>query len=343
MLTMGAVQKNQTTSPRQKVTPARANQPGYDADIATTLGTTYRTSLKRYSQSAHEKLFLKKSNNTELRFINALRKTRFDALLYVKAKNYPSESNWQNLYAEIDQLVSNFNGIKQIVEIEGFWLVGLLPLAEENDEVFSKNHNSYSFVCASPYHNNEQQNFTSKLESAVSNLERHVVTGSNYVPIIIMQLPVTACALTLTNWTNEYINKNSESALEAVFFLQPFTASNAGGASSHIAHFTSVACSQSFRKESRQMLQLDFPVGIITQTPPHWKLHSDIGETQLLNHYVYQKGRHFITAQQDSSGASSANISRKAPGIESIAVFELYGQQMVLQGSFGEDLCLIGG
>lgn len=330
------------SAPRQTVIPAPASQPGYDLDIVTTDGTQYRVSLKRYSQSSHEKLFLKKSAHAEKRFLDGLRRSRHNALCYVEAREYPSESDWQKLYSELNLQASRFNGKKKIIEIEGKWLVGMLPLVPEKNENLSTSHISHSFVCASPYHKNEHDNFSSKLETAVSNLERHVKTGPEKIPIIIMQLPVTASASTLAKWSNDYLSANKSSILDAVFFLQPYTASNEAMTSNHIAYYVSAAASESFHAKKKQALEFEVPVGIVTSQPPEWKLCSDIGERQLPDKYVYQQGKHYVAANREDTGNLFGQIKRKAPGIESIAVFNINGQSLVLGGRFGEELCLIG-
>jgi|GEM_PF-6893695 len=331
------------TASRQSVIPAPANQPGYDIDIETQKGTRYRASLKRYSQSLHEKLFLKKSAHAEDKFIDGLKRSGYNALLYIEAKEYPDEADWQLLYQVMYQLGSTFKGSKQIIEIRSRWLVGLLPLAPEPNEIFSTDHISHSFICSSPYHNNEQNNFLSKLESAVSNLERHVACNLERVPIIIMQLPVTASASILTSWAQEYLNSNKSSALEAVFFLQPYNASNTDMSSSHIAYFASTAVSDSFHARANQRLEFEVPVGIVTTQPPKWRLISDIGQQQLSAQYVYQQGKLYVLASSDGAGSLSAHVTRKAPRIETIAVFNLKGQNRMLRGRWGEQLSLIGG
>ncbi len=331
------------TAFRQTVIPAPMSQPGYDIDIGTKDGTLYRASLKRYSQSTHEKNFRKKSEVAKAKFLSGLKESRRNALLYIEAKEYPSESDWQKLYSAIYRLSSDFRGYKTITAVNGKWLTVLLPLVPEQNEEFATTNISYSFVCASPYHKNEQMNFFSKLETAISNLEHHVTSSSNQVPIIIMQLPVTAPAPTLTSWAKEYLNNNPSNSIKAIFFLQPYTASNENMSSSYIAHFASVAVSNSFHNNAVQPLKFEVPVGVITSQPPEWRLQSNIGEKQLPEQYVYQKGRHYISASIDGSGEFSANITRKAPSIESVAVFNLNGQNYTIGGRWGEDLCLIGG
>lgn len=329
------------TASKQKVTPAPANQPGYDIDIETKKGTLYRSSLKCYSQSSHEKVFQKKSMQAETKFLDGIRKANRNASLYIEAKKYPNESDWQKLYSELHKQASNFDGLRKIFEIDGKWLVGLLPLIPEGNEKFSAGHISHSFVCTSPYHNNEQNNFLSKLESAVSNLERHVKIRSGGLPIIIMRLPVTASASILNLWVKKYFDLHKSSILKSVFFIQPYSASKEDMSSSHIAYFVSSVVADSFLTTSVERLEFEAPVGIVVQQPPKWRLRSDIGEQQLSEQYVYQKGRHYISASKDSQGTLSARISRKAPGIESIAVLNFNGQYLELKGRWGEDLCLI--
>ena len=330
------------TASRQKVTPARANQPGFDIDIATKEGALYRVSLKRYSQSVHEKLFRKKSGAAEAKFLAGMSKTRFNAQMYVEANEYPAESDWQRLYTKISQLTSEFCGHRVIDHSDGKWLIAMLPLLPDQHELLSSTHVSYSFVCTSCHHKNEQSNFLSKLDSAISNLERHVAPNSDQLPVILMQLPITASAHTLKLWSDEYLRTNPSSTVEAIFFLQSYTSSSEDMSSSHISHFVSAAVSESFQTRAARRLEFEVPVGIITRQPPEWRLHSDAGRRSLPEQYVYQRGKHYIAATTENSGKLRCDIKRKAPGIESIAVFNLNGENVVFAGRWGEDLCLIG-
>ncbi len=331
------------TASQQLVTPAPANQPGYDIDIETENGNRYRASLKRYSQSSHEKLFRTKAALAEEKFLDGLNKSRHNAQIYIESKEYPDESDWQKLYQELYQLASSFRGTKQSIEIKDTWVVYLLPLVPEKNEKFSETHISYSFICTSPYHRNEQNNLISKLELAVSNLDGHVKRNLERVPIIIMQLPITASALTLTSWTKEYLNTNKSSAIDAVIFLQSYTASNTDTSSSYIMHFMSGVVSEAFGTKANQPLVFEVPVGAITTQPPEWSFRSNMGQQQLSCQYVYQRGKHYILVSSNDAGDMSVHITRKAPGIETIALLNLVSGQIVINGRWGDELCLIGG
>ena len=110
-----------------------------------------------------------------------------------------------------------------------------------------------------------------------------------------------------------------------------------------MAHFVSAVFSNSFHLKKKHPLKFEFPVGIVTPQSPEWRLRSDIGERRQKNQYVYQKGKHYISASEDGAGTISANIKKKAPGIEVIAMFRLNGERVAIGGRWGDELCLIGG
>lgn len=330
------------TASRQSVSPAIANQPGYDLDLETHKSTKYRVSLKCYSESSHEKLFRKRAIIAREKFVASLKLSGINASVYIEAAKYPAESDWQNLYVALKELASNFDGSKKIYEIEKRWLIGLMPLLSDNGEAFAGKTVSHTFVCASPYHKNEQHNFISKLGSALANLEKHVDAHTQCLPVILMRLPATASASTLTKWSNEYFSENSSSSVGAVFFLQPYTTSDNNMSSSCIAYYISVAASKWFIDTPKKALQFEVPVGLVSKQEPAWQLRSDVGAKPLVEEYVYQHGSHYIAANYEN-GAMSANITRKAPGIESFAVFNINGKPLVLGGRWGNELCLIGG
>lgn len=330
------------TASNQIVIPASANQPGYDLDIETKNGTSYRVSLKRYSQSSHEKLFRKKSAHAEVRFIEGLKKSRRNASLFIEAREYPSESDWQKLYLLVYQLASAFDGSTTVIDnFEDRWDVAVMPLNSERNEIFSVGQISHTFICVSAYHKNEQDNFLSKLEDAVSNLERHVQHDSGRLPMIFMQLPDTASANILATWAQEYLFANNSSILEAICFIQPYVTKN--DSSSQITYFFSFASSMSFIKKEKEIMVFEMPVGSITSQPPEWSLQSFTEESQLIDKYIYQHGKHFILPSMGKDGSIVGEISMKAPGIESMAVINIQGQEMIFGGRWGHELCLLGG
>lgn len=330
------------TTPNQVVTPAKASQRGYDLDIETKQHTKYRVSIKCYSESTHEDGFRKRAETARQKFVKGLKSTGLNALAFVEASRFPSEADWQLLYTSLSESAVNFNGSKTINQVKDIWLIGLLPLLPDEGEAFAANTVSHTFVCTARFHKNEQNNFLSKLESAISNLEKHVDPDSGHLPIILMRLPPTASAITLTNWSSVYLAENDSKVVGSIFFLQPYIASNEDGSSSHIAHYISAASSRKFATTPKDIIQLKIPVGLITTQPPTWQLRSDIGQKSLDEQYVYQHGEHFVAAQE-IDGKIEGNIIRKAPGIESFLVLNLHGKSVTLSGRWGEELCLIGG
>lgn len=330
-------------SSKQKVTPASANKPGYDIDIEASNGMIYRASLKRYSQSSHEIDFIQNSKLAENKFLEALNQSSLNAQIYIEAQKHPDESDWQNLYIELPKFVSGFKNTVSTLNIEDKWRLFLNPLIFDTNENPDKRYVSYNFHCLSPYHNNEQNNLTSKIEAAFANLERHVKSDKGVLPIIIFQLPATASASTLATWSQEYLDAKPSSSAQAVFFLQPFITSIQGKSFSIIAHFISCAFSKKFASIQRQPLDLRFPVGIMSEHPPSWQIQSSIGSLKLTDKYVYQKGKHYIRSSTNNAGGLSGTVAKKAPGIETITVFDIYGKTLMASGKWVEELYLIGG
>jgi len=326
-------------SSNQKVIPAKASQSGYDIDIEANQSSKFRVSIKCYSESTHERRFKKSAEVARQKLIHGLRASGQHATAYIEASTYPTEGDWQVLYTYLTQAASQFDGSKQIQTLNDKWLVGLIPLLSEKDEKFAPNAISHTFICSAKYHKNEQKNFLSKLESAISNIEKHVDSDSGYFPVILMRLPPAASASTLASWSTEYLKENKESILGAIFFVQPYTSSTEDGSSSYIAHYSSIASSPAYETIVKEGLQLEFPVGIVTSSPPSWQLCNDIGKRLPIDEkYIYQRGEHFI-----DGGSTGGGISRKAPGIESFLIVNVNGELITLGGRWGNDLCLLGG
>jgi len=98
-----------------------------------------------------------------------------------------------------------------------------------------------------------------------------------------------------------------------------------------------------FLASKTKTLQFEVPVGTVTDQAPTWQLNYDGGSVIIKDQYVYQYGEHYIKAKNNHNGCEG-NITHKAPGIKTYLVIDPPGGgSFVIEGLWGEELCLIGG
>jgi len=191
---------------KQLATPAPMNQKGYDVDVNISGSEIYRISIKNYSQSSHERIFHQRMDTARKKYLSTSRTGgNFNFQLYISALKWPSENDWQLLYAALAKLSITFQGIRIVQQIENSWSIIINQLSPEPYENIDNRRLSYTFIGIAPYHQNEQQNFISKLDSAVYNLEKHVESALKIYPFVFIRLPPNASADTMYSWVLEYL------------------------------------------------------------------------------------------------------------------------------------------
>jgi hypothetical protein len=158
----------------------------------------------------------------------------------------------------------------------------------------------------------------------------------------MIRLPPTASSASLQAWTQEYLESLPDPKVLCVSFLQPYVVVDSTNQASYVAHYFGAAASSALIHHTRQALKLVTPFGVATSQPPEWRVESSHGAVNLGDQYVYQSGKHFVLAQADGPSLR-CNISQKAPGVEEIAVFNIQGKPLLLEGRWGAELLIVGG
>lgn len=312
----------------QQVKPAPKNSKGFDLDVGVQ-GHRWRISLKAFSTSERETTFRKR--------MAVIKKAMDDAspLLpptqwLIQARTWPSEADWSWLFQTIrHQLAKRY----PVSIMEGCWDVRALRLPPPNGQTLAPSRFSYTLVGLVPYHANEQKNFASKLEDAVANLSRHVKPCIHQHPVVLMRVPSTASVGLLKDWVRDYLTSTPKTPLEAVWFLQPYVASDSSGKSWIAHHFTTEVSSALLRSQPTQVA-MEVPLGKIATAAPAWVMG---GRAPVRDHYIFQVGRHYVQWKETPTG-HEVSLAQSAPGIESLAVLGSH----TLRGRWGNRLLLIG-
>lgn len=329
-------------APTYHVTPAPNNQPGYDLNVRVADDYQLRVSLKCYAESSHERNFQQRAAKAKEKFLHACSERIHAVQVVVEAVVHPNEDAWQRLFAKLTELAARFNGFPLTVQLET-WTISLCPLAPPPGETLAHGHLSHTFICVAPYHKNEQQNFLSKLEVAISNAERNIRGSDDGFPWIMIRLPPTACSNSLQAWTQEYLNGLADPKVLCVSFLQPYIVVDEKKGTTYIAHYCAAAASGALVRQAKGALRLVTPFGVPTSQPPLWQLNGSDTPVPVNDRYIYQSGKHFALAGGNGSDLQG-NVSIRAPGIEQVAVFRIGSEQIVIAGRWGAAaLLLIGG
>lgn len=330
--------------PRHEVTPAPASQPGYDVSVKIAADHHLRLSLKCYSESTHEQYFQRKAAEAKEKFVNSANGRGMAVQVFVQALVYPGESEWEKLFDVLSSLSRSFAGQPITTDVDSVWTVAISPLQLSSGILLSDNHVSHTFICVAPHHKNEQANFLSKLEGAISNAEKHISGQKDVFPCIHIRIPPTVSCQTLQKWTQEYLNGLTNPKILTVTFIQPYLVVDSKKEVAYVAYYiAAAACFPLLLKtKNKGAMGMAVPFGVVTQQPPMWQLVSGGKHALLIDQYIYQKGQHFVLASANGT-EWSCSLKRAAPGVEEIGVFNINGQQLILGGRWGNDLLLIGG
>jgi hypothetical protein len=330
--------------PRHEITPAPANQPGYDVSVK--IASDYRLllSLKCYSESTHEHYFQRKAREAKEKFVDSANGRGIAVQVFVQVSVYPGESEWEKLFDVLSSLGRSFDGQPITVDVNRAWKVAISPLQLSSGKSLSGDHVSHTFICVAPHHKNEQANFLSKLGDAISNAEKHISGQDDSFPCIHIRVPPTVSCNTLQKWTQDYLNGLTNPKVLTVTFIQPYLVVDSKKEVTYVAyHIAAATCvSLLLKTKSKGARGITVPFGVVTSQPPLWQLVSEGAHAPLIDQYIYQQGQHFVLANTNGT-EWSCNLTRSAPGVEEIGVFNINGQQLIFGGRWGNDLLLIGG
>lgn len=177
---------------------------------------------------------------------------------------------------------------------------------------------SYTFTAICPHHKNEERNFCSKLDDAVSNLLEHSSLKDNTKILknaLLIHIPDSIDISNCIAWGQNYLN-DSNKHINLIAFYQTYMAQDKEGSS--IQHAW-----QYLTKDLKlqEPFNIEIPVGKVTnETSP--LIISATGD-KLENKYVYQDGEIYNNAKRRSDGALTGDLSSIAIGITTNSVFKL--------------------
>jgi hypothetical protein len=153
--------------PGQRVLPAPANNPGYDASIVFDDGSSLMLSIKNHGISSREAEFRAQAEQAKDVFVATCEAERRRAFVRIAATRYPGQADWERLRNDISAIV-----LARPLSNENFWSGAIQDIPAELHPL-SPTRVSYLFQIAAAYHSNEQKNFFENIRKGIANLEKH--------------------------------------------------------------------------------------------------------------------------------------------------------------------------
>jgi hypothetical protein len=207
--------------PSQAVVPAPKNKPGFDLSFESA-GTGVRVSCKALNPSKQELEF-----RTFCEVLNACLAQRLRAGLVVHivmVSEAPERGVQRDAMALGDQVADIANQKMGSFSL-GEWKIYVTPYRHRLP--FWNGEASYSLFVASTYGDEEQRRFTTKLEDALENLDRHCGSPPpNTTNVVLMRVPppismADAKALSASRLTRDISHVSTVILVRTQLFLRP--------------------------------------------------------------------------------------------------------------------------
>lgn len=312
-------------------------QAGIDAFLVFNKDSRINLSLKRYGISHPHKEFLTYAQEIEnlVERIAQLNRVKSSTVLIEKLGAYPRSSDWKKLRSALPKVIVNFAGISKSYRI-GNWSMVINPL---EGELLDQRRYSHSLIIISPYHQNEALNLYSKMEDACINLSKNkVLESEDIINSIFIHVPVTASITNCKKWIVNYFNEYTDKPISEVIFYQPSVITNLSDNSSIVQHCFSVHHRDNYLRWKTRFnnppVEFNLPVGIVSESPSEMKLIIDERQIKIEDYYIFQKGIHYRRGKREIDGKIVGHIQKLAPGIETILIMEMNGEELLFRGHF---------
>ncbi|OSZ78119.1 hypothetical protein CAP35_07600 [Chitinophagaceae bacterium IBVUCB1] len=332
---------------KQKIEPAKGNNPGYDGILTVEPEKTMRISIKNYGLSAAHLEFNSYSYQFEQNLIAVLKEKRISKiqLLIDSFKKFPTKDDWKILNDGLPDILQNFTGDLKLMGIPEKWGIILTGLHDTKDS-FHEDFNSYTLLLSSVYKQNEEKNLFDKLDEACYNLTKHSPENDNIINSAFIHLPETASIISCKDWVNSYFKQYPEKPLTCVILYQPTIATDLDTDQNFINHcFQIIVRDDKFSRWNVNAHNINFTplVGKVSMDPAINIMTFEDNEGKrtidLNTRYLYQKGNHYVQQEEHPDGTITGNVYKLASGVFAHSVMQPFKDQraFVLSGHFPPD------
>ncbi|MFT9019231.1 hypothetical protein [Acetobacter malorum] len=323
------------------VAPTPKNTAGYDAIITFDDGAAVPLSVKDYGMSQHERIFQGHSKKFDAAFKARIKSQKRNGLcVLVRASSYPSEEDWKELHARLDEILSQPVNGKRANEF-GIWSTNLTS-PQLDVYPLSSQKISHQVSVIVPFHRNEVSNLEAKLEVAAANASKFAKYGSDALHAIFIRIPEWFGMQIAASWIKNYFERYPHGPIRFVLLYQAQTARMGDGTVlQHVFHTEAAASIVGWLAEGR-VICMNVPIGVISQKGSPFQI---VADNQPLNEcYIYQKGDFYTSVFPDSDGNWHGGVRCIAPGIIQHSIFEKLNGHFQVSGKFppSEEITLFG-
>lgn len=300
-----------------KMFPTPAGKAGVDAIIEFD-DVEMNWSFKNFGISQVQLDLENKSKNIEEIAKNLFQKrgiTNFE--ITISFTTYPKTKDiWDSLEHDIVKSIYSYNGQRLILENKKIcYSYRIQNIDIENLAITNM---SYTFCVICPHHENEEKNFRSKLDDAVSNLLKYSsLKDRNKIlkNALLVHIPDSIDISNCIHWGKEYLDDTTKN-INLIAFYQTYIADTKK--SSSINHVWQYA-TKNFNPPYPFIVKI--PVGTITKET--YPLTIKGTQLEIKECYIYQNGDIYKNAIKTPKCALTGDLSSIAIGIKTNVVFNI--------------------
>lgn len=295
-----------------KPQPGKNNSPGYDLELVYPDGYKHFVSLKNHDLSSFESEFRAKCRWFKER-INCIFESKGEhPFVMVEASRLPNEEDWSELEKHLAEVSVLGEELVLAQPCEGIAL-GYNQLRPKAGTSFAAKPISSQLIVKSKFHDNEQNNFVSKLEKATHNMRDKLGRQDSSSNIVCMRVNSTASVKYLERFAKEFLESEQDHGVDGVIFYQPSVVRNPDN-TSVVSHYTRALTSSRWDNVKHPIALRPF-IGVSGKNPSRILMQGD-GKPLLddIEGYFFQDGDYY---QQFVMKEGTQTISNPAPGIRS--------------------------
>lgn len=316
-----------------EVIPARQHQQGYDVSLKFEDGFVENVSIKWLASSHHNDVFQGKMKALELRIKEVIKKyPHYGFNICILLAKYPSSAQeWAKVENKTISLFKELNPFNALY-VDDFVNIKVNLMTHHRHMKLYQGMQSYSFMAASPYHKNEEDNIFSKIQKAAYTTNKKSPKSSEEIR--------NTCFIRIPTFVDpEYCrdicikNKNlmEYDNLHSILFYCAAIGTNLRENNSFITHYIApfiTNIGQLLATKKVHLPALCFPIGVASEKYHPLQFVNEHEETfPLINHYVYQNGKCFIDCLNYKSG-EMIPLDSAPDGIETYHMIQVPGGSM---------------
>lgn len=295
-----------------KPKPGKNNSPGYDLELVYPDSYKSFVSLKNHDLSSFEADFRVKCRQFKERMKSTFEPKGVHPFVMIEASRLPNDNDWAALEKHLAGVSELGQELFLAQPCEGIAL-GYNLLRPKPGTNFAAKPISSQLIVKSKFHDNEQNNFVSKLEKAAHNMRDKLGRHDGSSNLVCMRVNPTASVAYLERFAKEFLESEHDHGIDGVIFYQPSVVRNPNN-TSVVSHYTRVIGSNRWDQDKHPLLFRPF-IGMPGKNPSRIVIQGD--GKQLLDNiegYFFQEGDY---CQQFVLKEGTQSLSNPAPGIRS--------------------------